>query len=197
MLPPLLQAALQKYSLTTDHEGKHLLPDDLTRKVSVVACPVPSEQQPLNEYRQLSESWFFAWGTLELPAYLRKLGWVWLWSWAIAGPVAAASFSPTKYPLQFALMGAGGATLFLALILIRLYSGWAYIGDRLSSATVFYEESGWYDGQTWFKPPEVQTRDQLVLTYQVQPVLNRLRKTFTILALLILMGGIGWAIIQN
>jgi hypothetical protein len=33
------------------------------------------------------------------------------------------------------------------MISLRLYLGWAYIGNRLFSATVEYEETGWYDGQ--------------------------------------------------
>ncbi|MCL6436854.1 MAG: CGLD27 family protein [Leptolyngbyaceae cyanobacterium HOT.MB2.61] len=169
-----------------------MLPDDLAKKSSVAACPVPPEQMPLNEYRELNESWFFRWATLDLFPYLRKLGWVWLWSWAIAGPVAAASFPLTKDPLHFLLMGAGGASLFLSLVLLRLYLGWAYISSRLSDATVFYEESGWYDGQTWSKPLEVLTQDRLVVTYQVQPLLKRLKKTLAILALILLSGGLVW-----
>ncbi len=169
-----------------------MLPDDLAKKSSVAACPVPPEQMPLNEYRELNESWFFRWATLDLFPYLRKLGWVWLWSWAIAGPVAAASFPPTKDPVHFLLMGAGGASLFLSLVLLRLYLGWAYISSRLSDATVFYEESGWYDGQTWSKPLEVLTQDRLVVTYQVQPLLKRLKKTLAVLALTLLSSGLVW-----
>lgn len=33
--------------------------------------------------------------------------------------------------------------------------GWSYVGDRLLSAVVPYEETGWYDGQLYVKPPEV------------------------------------------
>ena len=28
-------------------------------------------------------------------------------------------------------------------------------------ATVPYEESGWYDGQVWIKPPEILIQDRL------------------------------------
>lgn len=38
-----------------------------------------------------------------------------------------------------------------------MLQGWSYVGDRLLSAVVPYEESGWYDGQMWVKPPEVGT----------------------------------------
>lgn len=34
--------------------------------------------------------------------------------------------------------------------------GWSYVGDRLLSAVVPYEETGWYDGQLYVKPPEVR-----------------------------------------
>jgi len=49
------------------------------------------------------------------------------------------------------------------LALVRLYLGW-YMCDRLISPTIFYEESGWYDGQTWTKPSEVLQR--LIVTYK-------------------------------
>lgn len=156
------------------------------------ACPVPPEQQPLNEYQELKDSGYFRWATLELPQYVRRMVWIWVWSWAIAGPVVAASFPPTKHLPQFLLLGAAGASLFLCLALLRLYLGWAYIHSRLANTTVFYEESGWYDGQLWSKPPEVITQDRLVLTYQVQPILKRLKRTFGILAVAFVSGGLIW-----
>lgn len=156
---------------------------------SVSICPVPFEQQPINEYQQLRESWCFRWGTLALPAYIRKLVWVWGWSWLIAGPVAAGSFAPQKSIVEFILCGGAGAGLFVVLFLLRLYLGWSYISDRLLKETVVYEESGWYDGQIWTKPPEILTRDRLIVSYQVQPVLQRLKWTFGIL-LVLMVGGI-------
>ena len=43
------------------------------------------------------------------------------------------------------------------------------------NATVTYEESGWYDGQTWVKTNEVLIQDRLIGIYEVLPVINRLR----------------------
>jgi Conserved in the green lineage and diatoms 27 len=163
-------------------------------KTSLSVCPVPSEQQPLNEYEQLKESPFFCWTTLEGFAYARKLIWVWVWGWAIAGPIAAASFPPERYPLRFALAGGGGALVFVVLLLVRLYLGWFYVRDRLNQETVFYEESGWYDGQAWPKPPEMLTRDRLIVTYQVQPILNRLKQTFGAIAIPIGVGSMAWLV---
>lgn len=121
-----------------------------------------------------------------------KLVWVWLWSWLIAGPIAAASFAPHKQIMQFIMCGAGGAGVFLALTLLRLYLGWSYVRDRLLKETIFYEESGWYDGQTWKKPPEVLMRDRLLVSYQIQPILQRLKRTFGVLILFVFSGGLIW-----
>lgn len=163
--------------------------------VSASICPVPSEQLPINEYNSLRESWFFRWAALDLGGYLKAIGWVWSLGWILSGPVAAASFSPAKHPGQFVLLGAGGASLLLFLILLRLYSGWFYIQNRLTSITVFYEETGWYDGQTWEKPPEVLTQDRLISTYQVQPMLRRLHQTFGVLGASFIGGSLAWSLL--
>jgi hypothetical protein len=159
---------------------------------SVSICPVPTEQQPINEYQELKESWFFRWVMLDWRGYIIKLAWVWGGSWLIAGPVAAASFAPNRHTVQFLLCGAAGASVFLALALLRLYLGWFYVSDRLLKETIFYEESGWYDGQTWTKPPEILTRDRLIVSYQIQPILQRLKRTFGILALFFCGGSLIW-----
>jgi len=156
------------------------------------SSPVPPEQQPVNEYEDIKNSCFFCWVTLERFDYLKKLVWVWVWSWLVSGPVAAASFSPEKYLAQFLLSGSAGASLILILVLLRLYLGWNYVRSRLNNTTVFYEESGWYDGQTWLKTPEEITKDRLILQYQVQPLMQRLHKTFYSFTLVIFIGGIIW-----
>jgi len=161
-------------------------------KTSVSVCPVPLEQQPINEYQGLKESWFFRWATLSLPSYLKTIGWIWLCSWIVVGPVVSYSFSWAKHPGQFLLSGAAGAGCFVGLALLRLYLGWKYIRDRLSNETVFYEESGWYDGQYWLKPAEVLTRDRLIVTYDIHPILQRLQRTFGYLGLCFLMGSCIW-----
>ncbi|MGK7917005.1 MAG: CGLD27 family protein [Prochloraceae cyanobacterium] len=165
------------------------------RQSSVQFCPVPTEQQPLNEYEELKDSWPFRWATLDIVSYSRKLGWVWLWGWIIASPIAAASFAPQKYPILFAISSALGAAGLVVLALARLYLGWSYVGDRLRKEKVFYEESGWYDGQIWEKPTEVLTRDRLVVSYQIEPILQRLRRTALLLLVLIGSGCLSWLLV--
>lgn len=161
-------------------------------KSSAPVCPVPTEQQPLHEYESLRESWFYSWGTSQLSGYLKPIIILWVLSWLISAPVAAVSFPWAKHPVQFFLSGAAGASIIPGLTLLRLYSGWVYVRDRLSNETIFYEESGWYDGQTWTKPPEILTRDRLIVSYQIQPILQRLKRTFVILSVFFFGGSLIW-----
>ncbi|KAJ0098081.1 hypothetical protein Patl1_28565 [Pistacia atlantica] len=126
---------------------------------------VPYEQRPVNEYSSLKDGVLYSWGELGPGQFFLRLGGLWLVTLTILGvPIAAASFDPSKAnvqilqePLRFVL-AAGTGTLFLvSLIVLRIYLGWSYVGDRLLSAVIPYEESGWYDGQMWVKPPEVST----------------------------------------
>lgn len=141
-------------------------------------CPVPQEQQPLIEYEELRQTWPFSWVALDGRQYWCRLAWVWALSWLVAGPIAASSFPPAKMPLQFCLCGAAGALGPVLLFLVRIALGWGYVRQRLRDRAVVYEESGWYDGQVWEKPPEVLARDRLVASYQLQPIVRRLRATF-------------------
>ena len=155
-------------------------------------CPVPKDQQPLEEYQALKESGFFRWGTLERWPYLRQLLWIWSLSWIVTGPVAAASFPLEKDPFHFSMSASAGAIFFLALIYVRLYLGWKYVCDRLNDPVISYEESGWYDGQLWEKSPEALAQDRLIVTYQVKPILQRLHWTFAGLGIVLGTETIGW-----
>ncbi len=141
-------------------------------------CPVPKEQQPINEYQELQTSWFFGWVKLAPAQYINKLIWVGVWSLIVTAPLASASFPLAKYPIQFGICAIGGSLVFIMLAAIRLYLGWIYVKNRLYGESIFYEESGWYDGQTWIKTPEILTRDRLLVSYEVQPILSRIKATF-------------------
>ncbi|XP_030539002.1 protein CONSERVED IN THE GREEN LINEAGE AND DIATOMS 27, chloroplastic [Rhodamnia argentea] len=139
---------------------------------------VPFEQRPVNEYSSLKDGPLYSWGDLGPGELFLRLGGLWFVTFTVLGvPIAAASFNPAREPLRFVL-AAGTGTLFLvSLIILRIYLGWSYVGDRLLSAVIPYEESGWYDGQMWVKPPEVLARDRLLGSYKVKPVVKLLKQT--------------------
>ncbi|GAB4232990.1 MAG: CGLD27 family protein [Stanieria sp.] len=165
------------------------------RESAVDFCPVPQEQQPIHEYEELKDSWFFCWATLNLVSYGKKLGWVGFWGGMIAAPIAAASFSPVHQLPQFIISTSLGGSLFIILIWLRLYLGWSYISDRLYQERIFYEESGWYDGQAWSKPTTMLNRDRLIVTYEIKPIIQRLQKTLLLLASIGLINGLVWRIL--
>ena len=163
-------------------------------KSTVNFCPVPLEQQPIYEYEQLKESWLFAWGFLSIGQYSRKVAWVAFWSIFFVVPLSMSIFTPAKEPLQFALCSAIGISCLTALFLSRIYLGWQYVKDRLHSDRIFYEESGWYDGQTWLKPSTMLNRDRLVVSYEIEPIVSRLHKTYGIIAVIIAISALIWFI---
>jgi len=139
---------------------------------------VPYEQRPVNEYSALKDSTLYSWAELSPGSFFMRLGSVCLVTFTLlAAPISAASFSPGKDPLKFVLAAGIGTLLLVSLVVLRIYLGWSYVGDRLLSAVVPYEETGWYDGQMWVKPAEVLARDRLLGSYKVKPVINLLKQT--------------------
>jgi len=157
-------------------------------------CPVPLEQQPTYEYQQLRNSWFFSWVILPLIDYIKKILWVSLAMSLIVAPIAAVSFLPTLFPLQFTITTVIGVLFLTSLVLSQLYFGWSHVKNRLQQPRISYEESGWYDGQSWTKPSTMLDRDRLVVSYEIQPIMNRLRKTFSIFLGITVVGIIIWFI---
>lgn len=159
---------------------------------AVSVCPVPLEQQPLNEYQQLKDSWFYSWATLGIWQYIQKFFWMGMASSFLAFTVALGSFSPSRNPAQLMVATIMGSTLIPILALLRLYSAWWYVSDRLNRETVFYEESGWYDGQTWTKPPAMLNRDRLIANFDVKPILRRSIISFVLSGAILVVGGSLW-----
>lgn len=46
-------------------------------------------------------------------------------------------------PLEFLLSSGTGALAVVSVLVLRIYLGWSYVGNRLLSAAVDYEETGW------------------------------------------------------
>nr|YP_009390105.1 photosystem I assembly protein Ycf36 [Sheathia arcuata]ART65468.1 photosystem I assembly protein Ycf36 [Sheathia arcuata] len=143
-------------------------------------CPIPFDQQPLNEYAQLKQLILFNWSTKPIHSFIKKLLAIFLLL-IIINSIISIIITQNKYillNLSNIYYSAIFATLTIKLIIIRLYLGWSYILKRLLSATVFYEESGWYDGQLWIKPSNILIQDRLVGIYQVMPIIRTLKVIF-------------------
>lgn len=139
---------------------------------------VPKDQRPINELQQLKEDLLYSWGSLDSQDYIIRLaGIAVFFGGFVGGPIASQSWAFDKHPAEWLISVAVGSLIIVALVVIRIFLGWSYVSDRLLSATYPYEETGWYDGQIFVKPPEILARDRLLGTYEAKPVLTKLKAT--------------------
>jgi len=150
-------------------------------------CPVPKEQQPTNEYIELSNSMFFS-----LPKSNKKYTLVLLSIWAIFFLlfliISSGSVYFSENNFKYILISLFSSLSVPLLISIRLLLGWNHIYKRLISEKVEYEESGWYDGQIWIKPIQLKERESLIASLEVKPILNKISQITSIIFSLILLG---------
>ena len=155
-------------------------------------CPVPIDQRPINEYNTLKDSTFFLWTTRSLDSYIKNVFFLSIPIYFFIGSLVKASTMNSELPLNDLLYTVTFSTIILGLIFLRIYLGWTYVYQRLVKASVNYEESGWYDGQIWTKTAAILTRDRLIVSYQIQPILQRLQKTALILGAIVAISGLFW-----
>ena len=146
-----------------------------------IICPVPLNQRPLNEFNSIRNSWIISWPFLERIIFYRKL----TFSWLIITPVCLTISYGSDYLknniFELVLLSLTISLAFPILLLIRQWLSWIYIYKRLNSENIEYEESGWYDGQTWEKPIDWRAKDLLIAQYQIKPVLNHLEVIIVLL----------------
>jgi hypothetical protein len=137
-------------------------------------CPVPQYQRPLTEYNNLKNSFSFVWTIKDSSSFFKTLFVSLIILLCVSTLIMMSSYGWEKQWLASSLQVLLMSLLLLTFWITRLYFAWRYIYTRLMNATVTYEESGWYDGQTWVKPNQILIQDQLVGTYEVLPIVNRL-----------------------
>mmetsp|Transcript_6377 Transcript_6377/g.27125 ORF Transcript_6377/g.27125 Transcript_6377/m.27125 type:complete len:165 (+) Transcript_6377:1347-1841(+) len=138
-------------------------------------CPVPKNQQPRYEYSILKESYLFEFTLLPLPTYNLKLLKIVGLTTLISSPFIALSIDVWKNPVNFLITSTICSALVLLMILIRAYLGWSYVSKRLLSATIIYEESGWYDVEFWIKSAVDLAQDRLIAEYTIKPTLKKIQ----------------------
>jgi len=150
-------------------------------------CPVPKEQQPTNEFIELSKSKIFSWPKTKKSLILVLIKF-WVVTFVIFLVISSGSIYFKTSTLRYILLSFFSSLSIPLLISIRLYLGWNHVFKRLTSEKVEYEESGWYDGQVWVKPLELKEKESLIASIEVKPILKNLIQIFSIISVLTLSG---------
>ena len=150
-------------------------------------CPVPRDQQPTNEFIELSKSSIFSWPKTK-KSLIIELTKFWLFAFIIFLVISSGSVYFKTSLLKYILLSFFSSLSIPLLISIRLYLGWSHIFKRLTSERVEYEESGWYDGQVWIKPLVLKEKESLIASIEVKPILKNLIQIFSIISVLVLSG---------
>ncbi len=150
-------------------------------------CPVPKNQQPTNEFIELSKSKIFSWPKSK-KSYLFILLRFWLGTFIFFLIISSGSVYFKTDTLRYILLSLFCGLSLPLLLSIRLYLGWNHIFKRLNSEKVEYEESGWYDGQIWIKPVSLKEKESLIASLEVKPILKNLIQSFSIIIVFALVG---------
>ena len=150
-------------------------------------CPVPREQQPTNEFIELSKSIFFSWPKTKKSLILVLIKF-WIGTFVLFLVISSGSIYFKTSLLKYTLLSFFSSLTIPLLISIRLYLGWNHIFKRLTSERVEYEESGWYDGKVWIKPIVLKEKEALIALIEVKPILKNLIQIFSIISVLALSG---------
>ena len=150
-------------------------------------CPVPKEQQPTNEFIELSKSNIFSW-----PKTKKSLILVLFKFWVVAFILFLVISSGSVYfktsIIKYILLSFFSSLSIPIFVSVKLYLGWNHVFKRLNSESIEYEESGWYDGQVWTKPLFLKERESLIATNEVKPILKNLIQIFSIISVIALSG---------
>ena len=150
-------------------------------------CPVPLEQQPTNEFIELSKSVIFSWPKTK-KSLIIVLFKFWIGTFILFLVISSGSIYFKKSILKYILLSSFSSLSIPFLISLRLYLGWNHVFKRLNSERVEYEESGWYDGQVWVKPLVLKERESLIASNEVKPILKNLIQISSIISVLALSG---------
>ena len=150
-------------------------------------CPVPKNQQPTNEFTELSKSVIFSWPKTKksLTIVLIKF---WVGSFVLFLVISSGSVYFKTSLIKYILLSFFSSLSIPLLISIRLYLGWNHVFKRLTSEKVEYEESGWYDGQVWIKPLVLKEKESLIAFIEVKPILKNIVQIFSIISVFALSG---------
>ena len=150
-------------------------------------CPVPKDQQPTNEFIELSKSKIFS-----LPKSKKSFSFIlikyWIGTFIIFLTISSGSVYFETSTLRYILLSFFSSLSIPFLFSLRLFLGWNHIFKRLNSEKVEYEESGWYDGQIWIKPINLKEKESLIALLEVKPILKNLIQILSLIIIIVLFG---------
>ena len=150
--------------------------DELVPERSFGSEGVPEEQRPINEYLDMKKQPLFGWASNDDKGLLTRLGIVYVVVFlAVCFPITGATYTQDGYMFQKLAASNVGALSLIGFLLLRIYSGWGYVGSRLKSKVVEFEETGWYDGDFELKTDAELKRDKFLYEDKVKPVVDRLK----------------------
>lgn len=152
-----------------------------------VLCPVPKEQRPFYEYIKRKESNILGWVGLNESGYTLRFFITFLIVFSLNFPLTSLITNFFYYPFRALLINIILSLCFLLLLYTYFFVAWTYAGQRLLSAKVSYEESGWYDGKIWIKPPAILKHERLLYYYQLVPLITRLSKTIRLIFFILMI----------
>jgi len=148
--------------------------------------------QPANEWINLKEEFLFDWTLLPVQEFAARLGGVFaFFFFFVSLPIAGTTYdAPEEWQLRFLASMIGSSTVTLVLVL-RFLTFVNFVSERLSQEAVYFESDerrpvtttdlqrlGYRaQGAMWIKPPEILARDRLMKQMEVNPVLEKLKKT--------------------
>ena len=150
-------------------------------------CPVPKEQQPTNEFIELTKSRIFSWAKTKIALILVLIKF-WIVTFVLFLIISSGSVYFKTSLLKYTLLSFFSSLSIPFLITLRLYIGWNHVFKRLTSERVEYEESGWYDGKVWEKPLVLKEKESLIASIEVKPILRNLIQILSIISVLALSG---------
>ena len=150
-------------------------------------CPVPREQQPTNEFIELSKSVVFSWPKTKKSLLLVLIKF-WAGAFVLFLFISSGSIYFKTSLLKYILLSFFCSLAIPLLISVKLYVGWNHVFKRLISERIEYEESGWYDGKVWIKPLVLKEKESLIASIEVKPILKNLIQIFSVISVLALSG---------
>jgi hypothetical protein len=141
-------------------------------------CPVPMDQRPSSQLREVSEGFVSGWGGLDSRQYAIRIsilcGFFFVF---LAYPISSETYNPEIQWTEAHVAAMLGSLVAVSAVCLNIHNSWVYVRNRLLSATIEYEETGWYDGQVFVKTPEMLAKDRLDGMYVCGPAVARCKNT--------------------